>query len=356
MGNEANRNGDHKGLIGSGLPSLDEGEASCQAVRSWLSDHIRPEGTPQPEEAIVAHLQSCAACRRAANLMGQLVQGLDSLGKSLQPPPDLASRALAQLAQERAPPLRPYQIFASLGAALGVAILAFQPTVQLAIRQVFRGNSQEFALRGDDHGASHAKGDLTIDEKAEVELTVSLRDANGRLLSSGAVIDSSVSPSLQIKVSLPCYVYASHISPTGLRTVLSPEKSDTAPRLFPGEQRKIPSFGGFSFTEEPGRENFVVVASTRPLDKTATGLCQYLGLPCAGGMPPALDVIEPEPPQLRIGERGPMDKDGVHTRTAKNGVAVVHLWIKHRQPPVTILNQPVPPPVLLELKPDRNPR
>lgn len=349
MGNDATRNGAHEAHLGSGLSSLDEGEPSCQEVRSWLSDHIRPEGTPQPEEAITTHLRSCAACRRASNLMAQLVQGMDGLGKSLHPPPDLATRALAQLAQERAPFLRPYQIFTSFCAALGVAILAFQPSVQVAIRKVFRDNPQELALRGNERSASQTKGEPTIDENAEVELTVSLRDTSGKLLASGSIIDSSVSPSLKITVSRPCYVYASYISPTGSRTALLPDKSDIAPPLLPGEPLNRPEFGGYSLSAESGQENFVVVASTRPLDKTKTGLCQYLGLPCTRDIPVSFDVIEPDSPRLRVGERGPIDKYGVHMRTAKNGIAIVHLWLSHRHA-TNVQDQPLSPSESLELQ------
>ena len=322
-----------------GLHPETRGGPDCQTVRDWLSDHIRPDGSPRPEPALVAHLHTCVACRRAANLMAQISHGMGVVGEQLSPRPELTARILSQIPRRREPALRSYQSFFRTCATAGLTFLfGILPAAQVDTEDTarstvpaVRGGAMTPPVRGGTTAPSeriigHGQGSEPL------QIWARLQGADGTALPAGATLHNRDELSIAIRVSQASYVYATHVSPSGSRATLF-ESQNEDDMLSPGRELHLPETRRLILNDSSGIENFLIVVSTRPLEKVARHLCEYLGVSCANGAAAPtvpIDVKSPfnglaEPHQ----EENQAEPGGHPSNPEKAGVAVVHLWINH---------------------------
>lgn len=301
-----------------------DGEAACQAVRAWLSDHLRPDGSSQPDQAVMAHLYGCAACRRSANLLAEIAGGLGALREELGPPPGFSSRVLARAEEQRALAVRQHPVLIRVWAAVGLLLILGFLRPFHSTPPPERGSTSRGPESRQDPGAAQIP---PVD--TEIEVRAQLQKMDGFPLPLGAIVHAYEHISLLIDVSHPCHVYAAHVSPTGSRTALFPESDQEKSEIIsPENPIRVPRLTSLKLDIGRGKEHFYVIISKKPLDQVEPKICRYLGLSCARGAPVQADVIEEDPPLLRLREQRQTDQKTT-SQTDKRGVALVHLWVNH---------------------------
>jgi hypothetical protein len=151
---------------------------------------------------------------------------------------------------------------------------------------------------------------------------------------------------MRVRADRPAFVYVVQTDPTGSPHVLYPGDGDV--EVSPESPVRLPHEGQWLEVDEGvGADNFDLLVATAPLDRTAAGLCERMGLPCAG-TPGATNSADgnanvasfkaapppppPPPPNLtNIDDRGgkKMRHAGLRGRTDRRGLAVVRFVFQH---------------------------